>query len=65
MNSVLSIAAVAACLAVLVILAIGIGGFGSGKASPSFSNKMMRYRIVAQTVAVVLLLAVVLFTQAE
>lgn len=51
--------AAAACLVTLGVLVIGIGGFGSGKFSPRSSNRMMRYRIIAQAVAVALLLAMV------
>lgn len=56
------ILAIIACLATLLILVIGVVGFGIGK-SPSFSNRMMRYRIIAQFVAVVLIMVVVLLAQ--
>ncbi len=56
MSSFLFILAAAACLGVLAVLAVGIGGFGSGKASPQFSQRMMRLRIIAQAVALVLVL---------
>ena len=56
MSGFLFFLAVAACLGVLAILAVGIGGFGSGKASPQFSQRMMRFRIIAQAVALVLVL---------
>ena len=56
MSGFLFFVAVIACLGVLVILAVGIGGFGSGKASPQFSQRMMRFRIIAQAVALVLVL---------
>ena len=52
--------AIAACLATLVVLMIGIIGFGTGKCTPSFSNRMMRYRIIAQFVAIVLIMATIL-----
>ncbi|MBK0399373.1 twin transmembrane helix small protein [Limibaculum sp. M0105] len=55
--------AAAACLATLAVLLIGIGGFGSGKASPRFSNRMMRYRVIAQAIAIVLLLMMVWFAK--
>lgn len=43
-------------LAVLVILAIGIGGFAKGgEFNKRHSNRMMRYRIAAQAIAVVLI----------
>jgi hypothetical protein len=51
--------AAAACFVTLAVLMIGIGGFGSGKMSPRTSNRMMRYRIIAQATAVVLLLIMV------
>lgn len=63
MSGILFYLAGAACLVTLGVLMVGIGGFGSGKASPRFSNRMMRYRIIAQAVAVVLLLAMVWFAK--
>ena len=51
--------AAAACLVTLGVLMFGIGGFGTGKMSPRTSNRVMRYRIIAQAVAVALLLAMV------
>lgn len=56
MSGILFYAAAAACLVTLGVLVLGIGGFGSGKASPAFSQKMMRARIVAQFVAVILIM---------
>ena len=50
----------AACLAVLVILLIGIGGFAKGgDFNKKHANRVMRWRIGAQFVAVVLLLGFV------
>ena len=47
------------CLIVLVILMIGIGVFTKGgETSRKYSNMLMRYRIIAQALAVV---AIVLF----
>ncbi len=47
----------AASLGVLVILAIGIGGFAKGgEFNRKHANKIMRWRIAAQFVAVVLIL---------
>jgi hypothetical protein len=55
------LAAVAA-LAVLVVLALGIGGFARGGAfNRKHGNRMMRYRLAAQAVAVVLILLFVYF----
>lgn len=46
-----------ACLAVLVILMIGIGGFAKGgDFNRKHANRIMRYRIIAQAVAVALIL---------
>ena len=46
-----------ACLAVLVILLTGIGGFAKGgDFNRKHANKIMRLRIVAQFIAVVLIL---------
>ena len=45
-----------ACLAVVVILLIGIGGFAKGGAfNRKHANRLMRYRIIAQAVAVILI----------
>ena len=47
------------CLVVLVILAIGIGGFAKGgEFNRKHANRLMRYRIAAQALAV---LVIVLF----
>lgn len=53
-----------ACLAVVVVLMLGLGGFakGSGWAQKN-SNKLMQYRIAAQFVAVLLILAYVLLAR--
>lgn len=52
----LFILAAVACLVVVVILMIGIGGFAKGgEFNRKHSNRMMRYRIAAQAVAVVLI----------
>ncbi|GIT90239.1 hypothetical protein JANAI62_02780 [Jannaschia pagri] len=51
---------VAACLAVVVILLVGIGGFAKGgEFNAKHGNRMMRWRLVAQFIAVVLLLGFV------
>ena len=51
-----------ACLAVLVILMIGVGGFAKGgEFNRKHSNRLMRYRIIAQAIAVVLILLFVFF----
>ena len=46
-----------AVLAVLVILMIGLGGFAAGgKFNKNNANKLMRYRIISQFIAVLLIL---------
>jgi hypothetical protein len=48
---------VAAVLAVLVILMIGLGSFtAGGEFNRKWSNKLMRYRIIAQAIAIALIL---------
>ena len=60
----LFIVAALACLAVLVVLMIGIGGFArGGDFNRKYANKIMRLRIAAQFVAVVLILVFVLFSR--
>lgn len=47
----------AACLAVVVILMIGIGGFAKGgDFNRKHANRLMRWRIIAQFIAVILIL---------
>ncbi|KFI33529.1 hypothetical protein CG51_08795 [Haematobacter missouriensis] len=46
-----------ACFAVLIILMIGVGGFArGGEFNRRHANRIMRYRIIAQAVAVILIL---------
>lgn len=46
-----------ACFAVLVILMIGIGGFAKGgDFNRKHANRIMRYRIIGQAVAIALIL---------
>jgi uncharacterized membrane protein affecting hemolysin expression len=53
------ILAVLACLVVLIILMIGIGSFAKGgEFHRKHSNRLMRYRIAAQAVAVILIIGV-------
>lgn len=60
--------AAGACVLVLVVLALGVGGFGSrrreGREGARFSNKLMRWRIIAQFVAIVLVMLTILAIQA-
>ena len=49
-----------AVLAVLVILTVGIGGFArGGEFNRRHGNRLMRWRIIAQALAVVLILLAV------
>ena len=58
----LFLVAIFACLAVAVVLVIGIGGFAKGgEFNKKHGNRLMRYRIAAQFLAVVLILAFVYF----
>lgn len=55
-------AILAACFAVVVILALGLGNFAKGDVDAAKrSNKMMRYRIIAQAIAVGLIVLLVIF----
>ena len=52
--------------AVAIILMIGIGGFGKGgEFNRKYANKLMRMRILAQFVAVLLILLFVFITRGE
>ncbi|WP_456389103.1 twin transmembrane helix small protein [Profundibacter sp.] len=52
----------AACLVVVFILALGIGGFAKGgDFNRKHANRLMRYRIYAQAIAVTLLLVYLYF----
>ena len=49
-----------AVLAVVVVMMIGLGGFaGGGAFNKKNSNKLMRYRIIAQFIAVLVILGFV------
>ncbi len=51
-------------LVVLVILMIGITVFAKGGAvNRKYSNKLMRYRVIAQAIAVLIILGYVLIQQ--
>ena len=63
LNDPLFIVAAVAVLGVLVILMIGIGGFArGGDFNRKHANRIMRYRIIAQAVAVGLILLFVFVT---
>ena len=60
----LYIVPVISCLIVLVILMIGITVFAKGgSVSRKYSNKLMRYRVIAQAIAVLIILGYVLIQQ--
>lgn len=53
---------VLACFVVLIILMIGIGGFAKGgEFNRKHSNRLMRYRIIAQAGAVILIVGYAYF----
>jgi hypothetical protein len=57
LNDPLFIVVAFACLAVVAILMIGIGGFArGGEFNRRNANRIMRYRIIAQAVAIALIL---------
>lgn len=57
MNDPLFIVAAIACLAVVGVLLFGIGSFAKGgDFNKKYANKAMRWRIIAQFVAVALIL---------
>jgi len=55
----LLIIALLACIVVLVILLLGINSFRKGDDGGKQSNKFMRWRLIAQFVAVVLIMVFV------
>ena len=62
MSSILLILAIVTCLVVLIILMFGIGSFAKGgNFGRKYSNKLMRWRIIAQAVAVLLIIVFVYF----
>lgn len=57
-NDPIFILAVLAAFGTLIILMIGIGGFAKGgDFNRKHSNRLMRYRIIAQAMAVILIVA--------
>ncbi|MBB3992676.1 preprotein translocase subunit SecG [Sulfitobacter undariae] len=51
-----------AVIAVVIVLMMGLGGFASGGAfNKANSNRLMRYRIIAQFIAVMLIVVYVTF----
>jgi predicted membrane protein len=63
LNDPLFLIAAVVCLIVLVILMLGIGVFTKGgEVNRRYANRLMRYRIIAQALAVV---AIILFVWAR
>ena len=62
MSSIFLVLAIVTCLVVLIILMFGIGSFAKGgNFGRKYSNKLMRWRIIAQAVAVLLIIVFVYF----
>ena len=62
MSSIFLILAIVTCLVVLIKLMFGIGSFAKGgNFGRKYSNKLMRWRIIAQAVAVLLIIVFVYF----
>jgi hypothetical protein len=63
MSGILFYLAAAAILVTAAVLAVGVAGFGSkgreGIEGARFSNRLMRYRIIAQLVAIILIMLTV------
>ena len=63
-NDPLFIVVAIACLFVVVVLLVGVGGFARGGAfNAKYANKIMRLRLLAQFVAVVLIVLFVWLTK--
>lgn len=64
MSGILFYAAIAACIVVLIILMTGVTIFArGGRTNRKWSNKIMRLRVIAQFVAIVLIVLVVWFAR--
>ena len=62
MSSIFLILAIVTCLVVLIILMFGIGSFAKGgNFGREYPNKLMRWRIIAQALAVLLIIVFVYF----
>ncbi len=60
----LFIVAAIACLLVLVVLMVGVGGFArGGDFNRKYANKIMRLRLLAQFIAVILIVVFVYFAK--
>lgn len=65
MGNVLYYLAIAACVATAAVLVLGIRGFGTGAVSPRGQNRLMRLRIAAQFLAVILIMLAVLVLKGD
>ena len=55
---------VIAVIAVVIVLVMGLGGFaGGGAFNKANSNKLMRWRIIAQFLAIILIVIYVYFSK--
>ncbi len=53
-----------ACLAVLAVLVVGVAGFAKGgDFNKKYANKIMRLRLLAQFIAVILIVVFVYFSR--
>jgi hypothetical protein len=53
-----------ACVAVVAVLLVGVGGFArGGDFNRKYANKLMRLRLLAQFIAVILIVAFVYFSR--
>ena len=57
--------ATGACLITAIVLILGIRGLGTGKVTPKGQNKLMQLRILAQFVAVILILVTVVLIKGD
>ena len=63
MGQILLYVGVAACFVTLAVLAFGIRGFGTSKMTPQKQNRLMRWRIGMQFLAVILIALAVWLTK--
>jgi preprotein translocase subunit SecG len=60
----LFIVAAIACLVVVAVLLVGVGSFGrGGEFNRKYSNKLMQLRLLAQFIAIVLIVIFVYFSR--
>ena len=55
-----------ACLLVVIVLMIGLGGFAfGGEFNRKYANKIMRLRILLQSIAILLIIVFVYFSRGD